>query len=60
MHSQILHAAIEICIAGKITEQEQEWEEEEEEEEEYNKILGSCCVREEFQKMPKYFLFTIF
>ena len=34
-------------------------EEEEEEEEEYTKILGLCCVREEFQKIPKYILFTI-
>ena len=51
---------MEIFVAGKITEQEQQQEqEEEEEEEEYTKILGSCCVREEFQKIPKYILFTI-
>ena len=47
---------MEIFVAGKITDQEQQ---QEEEEEEYTKILGSCCVREEFQKIPKYFLLTI-
>ena len=53
---------MEIFVAGKITDQEQQQEQKEEgeeEEEEYTNILGSCCVREEFQKIPNYFLFTI-